>query len=370
MHDGDGRGLLLVEDNQADADVVKRLLVEHRGDFETREQTYAVTIDVVEHVTTLGDATERLAVSGIDVVLLDLGLPDSDGLETVTTVVEQRPEVPIIVLTGQKGMGVDAIQQGAQDYLVKGQITADILIRTITYAIERARITRDLFDRNHRLALVNEILRTDLRNDMSMIVGWGDQLRTSVDSTHQPAVHAILEASQHALELTDTAAQLIDILSEVYTIDPKPCELAPVLSGAIERCQCEYDVDLTVDWDDVDRSLLLVAGTPLLESVFTHLLTNAALHTESARPVIRVAVEQTTQRVTVSVADDGVGMSAAQKRWLTGADIVGDRTGVGAGLYFVKTVLESIGGNLAVEDNEPQGTVVTVTLERVETVPS
>ncbi len=369
MDEPDGGRLLLVEDQPADANVVKRLLVENRGDFGAREQAYAVEIDAVEHVTCLADALERLSAGGIDVVLLDLGLPDSDGLETVAAVVEQRSTAPVIVLTGQKGMGVDAIQQGAQDYLLKGQITPDVLVRTITYAIERARITRDLFDRNHRLALVNEILRADLRNDMSMIVGWGDQLQATADSTQQPAVNAILEASQHALELTDTAAALMDILSEAQTIEPKPCEVVAVLSGAIERCRREYEIDLTVDWGGADQELVSVAGTTLLESVFAHLLTNAAVHTDKERPAITVSVRPTEEQVTVSVADDGFGMSAAQKKRLTETDTTDDRTGVGTGLYFVTTVLESIDGKLSVEDNKARGTVVTVTLKRLDSVP-
>jgi diguanylate cyclase (GGDEF)-like protein len=84
---------------------------------------------------------ERLAAGGIDVVLLDLGLPDSVGLDTFTTVNTQAPQVPILVLTGldDEALAVQVVQQGAQDYLVKGQADGDSLARAIRYAIERKR---------------------------------------------------------------------------------------------------------------------------------------------------------------------------------------------------------------------------------------
>ncbi|MEY7848654.1 response regulator [Natrarchaeobius sp. A-rgal3] len=365
MDSSGGTTLLLVEDNPNDAQFVERLLVEHGRDVGTRDADRSVEITEIEHVERLGDGLERVTDDRIDIVLLDLGLPDSNGLETVDAMVERAPTVPVVVLTGQSGVGVEAIRRGAQDYLVKGRISVDVLVRTIQYAIERVRITHELRDRNHRLALVNEILRTDLRNDVSMIVGWGDQLRDRVSPDDQESVESILEASQHALELTDTAAKLIDVLSEGAT-EPEPCDLRAILETEFERCRRETDVDLTVDWAATEDEPLSVAGTPTLGAVFEQLLTNAITHTDRDRSTVEVALEATDERVTVSIADDGVGIPDAQKRRLTtvGED-AGPRAGIGAGLYFVATVLESIDAEFRVEDNRPQGTVVTVGLDRV-----
>jgi diguanylate cyclase (GGDEF)-like protein len=93
------------------------------------------------HVGTLGEGLARLARDRFDAVLLDLSLPDAQGLNTVTQVLATSPGIPIVVLTGydDQHLALQAVQQGAQDYLVKGQAQADLLSRAIRYAIERKR---------------------------------------------------------------------------------------------------------------------------------------------------------------------------------------------------------------------------------------
>ncbi len=199
-----------------------------------------------------------------------------------------------------------------------------------------------------------------------MIVGWGDQLRDRVGPDDRESVESILEASQHALELTDTAAKLIDVLSEERVTESEPCDLRAILSAELERCRRETDVDLTVDWATADDEPLSVVGTPTLGAVFEQLLTNAITHTDRDRSTVEVDLEVTDERVIVSIADDGVGIPDAQKRRLTNVgDDADRRAGIGAGLYFVATVLESIDAEFRVEDNRPRGTVVTVGLDRV-----
>jgi PAS domain S-box-containing protein len=119
--------VLLVEDEPGDA----RLLRDHLrgGAFH------------VVHVERLAAAREHLAAGGIDVVLLDLSLPDSRGLETVSRALEAAPEVPIIVLTGlaDEALAAEVVHRGAQDYLLKGEIDERLLARAIRYARERTR---------------------------------------------------------------------------------------------------------------------------------------------------------------------------------------------------------------------------------------
>lgn len=364
MSASDGISILLVEDRPADADLVRRLLVEHREDLELRDVDHATDIEAIEHVDCLADGLDSVAASEVDLVLLDLGLPDSEGLETISAMHNAASTTPIIVLTGQKGIGVAAIQHGAHDYLVKGQISADSLIRTIAYAMERARITRELQDRNHRLALVNEILRTDLRNDMSMIIGWGDQLHSHVPPSNQEMVTKLLDTSRHALSLTDTAAELIDIISEPATVAPQPYELRPILHAEVDRCRRHAAVELTVDWQPETESVH-VMGTPMLGSVFEQLLRNAVTHTDRKQPTVSVTVRAAAETVSVTVRDDGIGMSEAQRNRIVDPEASASGA-VGTGLYLVTTVLERIGGNLKIEDNNPRGTAVTVRLDRVD----
>ncbi len=131
----DGRGrdtfrILLVEDNKGDALLIREAL---RDDPEGRYE--------IAHETTLGMALAKLDQEPFDAVLLDLGLPDSQGLASLTPVLSAS-QAPVLVLTGldDQEFGLEAVHQGAQDYLVKGKTGDDALRRSLRYAIERARL--------------------------------------------------------------------------------------------------------------------------------------------------------------------------------------------------------------------------------------
>jgi len=127
--------ILLVEDNPGDARLIREML---RG-----QEVYDVDLTVV---TKLGEAMAALDEKKPDVALLDLGLPDSQGLETLSRFREVAGELPVVVLTGleDEGMGLAAVGKGAQDYLVKGETYARLLTRALRYAVERQRLMREL----------------------------------------------------------------------------------------------------------------------------------------------------------------------------------------------------------------------------------
>jgi len=121
--------VLLVEDNPADAEWVREWLGESGGRFRIRQ------------AERLAEALESLTESKPDLVLLDLMLPDSAGLETVLTVRRQAPETGIVVLSGvqDETLALTAVRAGAQDYLVKGRTPPETLARSLCYAVERQR---------------------------------------------------------------------------------------------------------------------------------------------------------------------------------------------------------------------------------------
>lgn len=124
------RKVLLIEDNPGDMWLIREMLQEANPDsFE------------VAHTDRLSAGLARLAGEDPDLVLLDLGLPDSQGLDTLTRVVAQKPQVPIVVLTGlaNEDLALRAVQFGAQDYLLKGQLNGPMLVRVMRYAMERKR---------------------------------------------------------------------------------------------------------------------------------------------------------------------------------------------------------------------------------------
>ena len=120
--------ILVVEDNPADVDFIHEMLPQ-AGPLNFQ----------IESVERLSEALTRLERKDIDLVLLDLGLPDSHGLATFHKLRQVAPNVPVIVLTGidDQELAVTAVRDGAQDYLVKGQISGKPLVRTIRYALER-----------------------------------------------------------------------------------------------------------------------------------------------------------------------------------------------------------------------------------------
>jgi two-component system, cell cycle sensor histidine kinase and response regulator CckA len=140
--------ILLVEDNPGDA----LLLQENLADISFLELTWV-------HVDRIEAALDRLRTEDFDVILLDLGLPDGEGLDTFVQIHQQVPFTPIVVLTGlaDETLALRAMQAGAQDYLVKGSVTrSDLLIRSIRYAIERKRIEATLNQREQEFRTLAE----------------------------------------------------------------------------------------------------------------------------------------------------------------------------------------------------------------------
>jgi DNA-binding response OmpR family regulator len=136
--------VLLVEDDDEDALILREMLDE----VETR---HAVSLNL-EVAGSLKASLERLDTQGIDIILLDLNLPDSRGLDALRRFHAQAPEVPLVVLTGlnDEMLGIEAVQKGAQDYLVKGQVDGNLLLRSMRYAIERHRLLARLEESRQR----------------------------------------------------------------------------------------------------------------------------------------------------------------------------------------------------------------------------
>jgi DNA-binding response OmpR family regulator len=144
--------VLLVEDNPGDARLFQERLRENV------ERAFHVTIR-----KTLKAGLQSLQQQPYDILLLDLSLPDSFGVETLQTVRAAMPAMPIVVLTGldDKTLGIQAVQLGAQDYLTKDETDANTLARTIRYAIERNNIEQALLaSREEYRSLIDDVFNT------------------------------------------------------------------------------------------------------------------------------------------------------------------------------------------------------------------
>ncbi|MBN1829738.1 MAG: response regulator [Deltaproteobacteria bacterium] len=134
--------ILLIEDNSGDARLLVEMLKDSGSDWWR-----------LESASTLAEGMRMLGKKLPDVILLDLALPDSMDLSTFDNIHETAPETPIIVLSGlyDEEVAISAVRQGAQDYLIKGRVESDLLVRAIRYAIERKQIEEEVKRHRHNL---------------------------------------------------------------------------------------------------------------------------------------------------------------------------------------------------------------------------
>ena len=201
------QAILLIEDDPGDTLLIKEML---------EQQECTARLVTVER---LSEGINFLQENDCDVVLLDMNLPDSSGLSTMTRLLEAAPSIPIVVLTGisDEFFGVDAVKSGAQDYLIKGDIDGRILKRALFYAIERKKLeialkqTRDLFERQARIdyltgiynrLMFSELLEAELQRarrygtDLSLIMFDLDYFKI-INDTHSHTIgdHVLKEVA-------------------------------------------------------------------------------------------------------------------------------------------------------------------------------
>ncbi|MFB2833389.1 response regulator [Floridanema evergladense] len=209
--------VILVEDNPADIVLLMELLQDSDG------QSWQIS-----HCKRLKLALEQLQRTAFDVILLDLSLPDSQGIDTVVQLQTAVPHIPIVVLTGlpDKNLARRAVAQGAQDYLVKGQLSPELLVKTVEYAIERAQIVKKLRDKTQQLVATNEILQQRER-----------EFRTLVENT--PDIIARYDRQFRCLYTNPASTNQLGISTSYSGKTPSelgyPQEMAQFLENALER---------------------------------------------------------------------------------------------------------------------------------------
>ncbi|MGD2095117.1 MAG: response regulator [Phycisphaerales bacterium] len=166
--DSERINILMVEDDPGAYRLVKIILAESPQPVEF----------VIEPAGTLTEGLKLLAEQNFDLVLLDLVLPDSEGLETIDSIHKDSPHIPIVVLTGlsDEEVGVEAIKRGASDYLVKGKFFRDVLVRTIRYSLERKEVERklQLATDKYRMIFENSAVGIMLADEQERLVSWNE----------------------------------------------------------------------------------------------------------------------------------------------------------------------------------------------------
>jgi signal transduction histidine kinase len=367
--------LLLVEDNPADARLLQHALADAPG------QSFHVA-----HVELIADALAHLASDPFDAILLDLSLPDSQSLNTLSRVMAAAPHLPIVVMTGfdDEARALEAVRAGAQDFLIKGRGDGRLLVRSIRYAMERKQAEQQLKMLNetleqrvaertavatHRAAqlqvLASELTLTEHRERRRLAQILHDHLqqllyaaRLTLGSLQRHGQSEPLEEETIA-RVDKLLEQSLDV-SRSLTVELSPPVLYEAgLAAALEwlgrymQETCGLTVVVEADPHSDPESedlciLLFAAARELLFNVMKH------AHTETAHVRMRATPKGEVQ---VVVSDEGSGLNPAKLKEERA-------TTSGFGLFSIRERLQLLGGSLEVDSAPGEGTRVTVSAPR------
>ena len=360
--------ILLVEDNPGDTRLLKETLSE-------------ATTDLFELVCVerLDSALELVGREVFDLILLDLTLPDSSGLQTFERMHAQIPAVPTIVLTGLdvESLGTEAVKKGAQDYLIKGQADTPLLVRSVRYAIERKLLENQIIQSN-RLESVGALaggVAHEFNNLLTSIMGY-TQLGITGLSPGDPVcsdLEAVLKAAQRASKL---ASQLL-VFSRKQVSEPKDFDLNQQIMNSMKLLRTVFD-------KDVEFAVILSPDLPYVSAdpdQIDQVLMNLVVNARDAMPKGGKLVIETTnlnvdqalakrwdcppgKYVSLVVKDSGVGMDEEVKRKLFDPFFTTKDTGkgTGLGLSICYGIIKQAGGHIEVTSGVNNGTTFSICL--------
>jgi signal transduction histidine kinase len=373
--------VLLVEDNPGDARLMREMLAEANNRFN------------LEYAQWLSAGLARVIADDIDVILLDLSLPDSQGFNTFVKMHTQAPNIPILVLTGldDADMAVKAVHEGAQDYLVKGGVDSQTLVRAIRYAIERQQMlveleqrvderTRELAEANERLKEL-DLLKSKFVSDVS------HELRSPITN-----LSLYLELLEHARPekqiryltiLKNQTKRLIQLVEDILNLSrldagKDALVFSPVDLNAITRQVAvahrlrAQAAGLTLSFEPAPNLPPILGDPNQLTQVVTNLIDNAINYTPQGTINISTQLDGETGQVCLVVRDSGSGISPPDlphifERFYRG-QYASDHSipGTGLGLAIVKEIVDFHHGTVTVASVETEGTTLKVWLPLAE----
>ncbi len=382
--------ILLIEDNLAEARLLQEFLKQAQSqDF------------IVVHVQRLQNALQELTqdhgLYSYNAILLDLTLPDSEGLSSLPKLIDSAPSVPIVVLTNtnDEALAIEAVRQGAQDYLVKRQVNVDVLVRSLHYAIARKQVLESLRttnktletrveERTAELVKAKEInqfksefvsmISHDIRNPLNTILLAAGLLQDSGDKLTKEKKSSHFQMIRSAIK---NMAQLLDEVSLIGQADSGKlqCELISLdlqsfCRQLIDEAQLNLkDKQINLVFTSVGEFRNALWDESLLRHILGNLLTNAIKYSQPGGTVKFELIGQ-EQAIAFRIADEGIGIPAADQQRLfqpfQRAENVGSIPGTGLGLAIVKKCVDAHGGEIFVNSQVGVGTTFTVILPLLE----
>lgn len=394
--------VLVVEDDPEDVDLIHDLMEEAEGG--------AFHVDTAPR---LSAALEAVRTGLPDVVLLDLGLPDSAGLESLDRLSAAAPKMPIVVLTGleDENAAVEAVRRGAEDYLVKGRVDGDLLVRALRYAIERRRTREEIETLNAELerrvetrtwelaaardALAEaheELLEMDRLKSafmevashelMTPVITLGGMLhlvkRRLEEAGQGPndALDIAIEAAHRLEKLVSRIIQMERLGNFAAQMVRTPADLGALLrsvAGHLAPFVNARRQQLDLDLPEGLPAVFMDEGK--IRDVVMNLLLNAIRFTPDGGAIRLVAMLRNPGEVEVRVSDNGAGIPDEDRphifeEFFSGFDTLhrapGEITfgshGIGVGLAIAKRFVEMHGGRIGFETELNKGSTFHFTL--------
>jgi signal transduction histidine kinase len=376
--------ILLIEDSLAEARLLQELLRGSKLDPCNLVHVKRLTegINLLTHPQALS----------YDVILLDLTLPDSQGLNSLKPLLSNAPSVPIVVLTNNNDdeLALEAVRQGAQDYLVKRQVSVETLVRSLRYAIERKQAMEALREVNQTLShrvreqtvelvkakeqhqITSEfvsMMSHDFRNPLSTILLSTELLRDWEPNLTKEQKRSIFQRIRSA------GKNLVQLLDEVILVGradvdrleclPTPLDLESFCQQLVEEARLEvsslHQVELSLQGDFSET----LWDESLLRHIFSNLFANAIKYSPQGG-IIRLEVIAQDHLAIFNLIDHGIGIPPDDLVKLFQAfhraSNVGKISGTGLGLAIVKRCVEAHGGDIFVESEVGVGTTFSVKL--------
>jgi light-regulated signal transduction histidine kinase (bacteriophytochrome) len=352
----------------------------------------------------MAEAEKELASAAFDIILLDPGLPDSQGIESVRRAHAAASRVPLVVLTGRddESLALEALQAGAQDYLVKGQIDARGLMRFLRYAVERHSLEDALFAERERARSSQEELRAvseelersnreleafatiashDLQEPVRKIQAFGDRLAEHASAALDD------QAKDYLGRMTDAAGRMQTLINDLLeysqvTMRPEPArpvDLEVIVSGVLS----DLDERITAAQGRVVvGSLPTVLATPLqMRQLFQNLIANALkFHPAGVAPIVHVDASPGSEAGKpvrsrdgnggweIRVTDNGIGFEDkyVEKIFSPFQRLHGREAyeGTGMGLAICRRIVAVLGGTLTATSTPGNGATFVIRLPR------
>jgi two-component system sensor histidine kinase/response regulator len=359
--------ILLIEDNPGDVRLIREMLAEARN-----------THFNLEYADRLSLGLERLAAGEVDLLLLDLSLPDSQGVDTIVKAHTLAAEVPIILLTGfdNEALAMEAMQRGAQDCLVKDTMDNHTLSRSIRYAIERQRLMLDLKRTAAELRTRNEELNEfahtvahQVRSLLGYMIGYAGYL----EMNHAGELRA--DGSEAVKMISRSGQKLNSILSELLLlatvrrdeVQYVRLDMRRIVNDACRRLEFRIE-EYGGEFVQPDSWPPALGHGSWIEEVWFNYLSNGLKYGGQPPRLELGASPQADGMVRFWVKDNGPGIAPEDQPRLfkvhTRLDQVRVR-GEGLGLSIVRRIVEKCKGQVGIESESGAGSTFWFTLPAV-----